>query len=173
LSAHWCLSPEPVSKLFHFGYSNLLYEAVRIRLRKALFIGVNLKLILSPPPQLTPLSILISIATMSSISYVPATSSSSNFQLIFDTALKVYEKKTKRDLLAHPLVSQLQTCDSAASILTVLQAQVDDLDQVRKSDERLTKWLSPAVNVLLAFSATIDGGVSLVRITCSRFRTMN
>ena len=107
---------------------------------------------------------------MSSTSQVLATSSSSNFQLILYTALKDYEKKTKKDLLAHPLVSQLQTCDSPASILAVLQGQVDDLDQARKSDERLTKWLSPTVNVLLTFSATIGGGVSLVRIRWSRCR---
>jgi hypothetical protein len=109
---------------------------------------------------------------MSSASYVPATSSSSNFQLILNTALKAYEKKTKRDLLTHPLASQLQTCDSAASILAVLQGQVDELDRARKCDERLTKWLGPTVNVLLTFSATIGGGVSLVRIELSHFRTM-
>ena len=113
---------------------------------------------------------------MSSTSKVPATSSessrtSTNFQLIFYTALKAYEKKTKGELLAHPLVSQLQTCDSPASILAVLQAQVDDIDQARKSDDRLTKWLIPTVNVLLTFSATIGGGVSLVRIKYSRCRT--
>ncbi|KAH8986452.1 hypothetical protein EDB92DRAFT_1818272 [Lactarius akahatsu] len=89
-------------------------------------------------------------------------SSSSNFQLIFNTALKAYEKKTKRDLLAHPLASQLQKCESLGSVLAVLQSQVDDLDQARKSDERLTKWLSPTVNVLLAFSTTLGEGVSLV-----------
>ncbi|KAH9061874.1 hypothetical protein EDB87DRAFT_382930 [Lactarius vividus] len=89
-------------------------------------------------------------------------SSSSNFQLIFNTALKAYEKQTKRDLLAHPLASQLQKCNSLDSVLVVLQSQVDDLDQARKSDERLTKWLNPTVNVLLAFSATLGEGVSLV-----------
>ena len=97
--------------------------------------------------------------------------SSSNFQLIINTALKAYEKKTKRDLLADPLMSQLQTCDSSTSILAILQSQADDLDQARKSDERLTKWLSPTVNVLLTFSATIGGGVSLVRIKCYSCRT--
>jgi hypothetical protein len=89
-------------------------------------------------------------------------SSSSNFQSIFNTALKAYEKKTKRDLLAHPLASELQTCDSPGSILAVLQSQVDDLDRARKCDERLTKWLNPTVNVLLVFSATLGDGVSLV-----------
>ena len=91
-------------------------------------------------------------------------SKASNFQLVFNTALKAYEKKTKRDLLAHPLASQLQSCDSPASILAVLQSQVDDLEQARKSDERLTKWLGPTISVLLAFSDTLGEGVSLVSI---------
>ena len=86
-----------------------------------------------------------------------------NFQLIFSTALKAYERRTKTDILAHPLASQLQACNSPASILDVLQSQVHDLDQARKKDERLTKWLNPTINVLLAFSATVGEGVSLVR----------
>ena len=88
----------------------------------------------------------------------------SNFQLIFSTALKAYERRTKTDILAHPLASQLQACNSPASILDVLKGQVDDLDQARRRDERLTKWLNPTINVLLAFSATVGEGVSLVRL---------
>ena len=121
----------------------------------------KLSLIASSPSQT--LVLAASTGTMSLTFPVNATpSSSSNFQSIFDTALKAYEKQTKRDLLAHPLASQLQTCDSPGSILAVLKGQVDNLDQARKSDERLTKWLSPTVNVLLAFSATLGEGVSLV-----------
>ena len=78
--------------------------------------------------------------------------------------MKAYEKRTKKDLLLHPLASQLQACDSPTSILAVLQGQVEDLDQARKGDERLTKWLSPTVNVLLTFSDTLGEGVSLVRV---------
>ena len=92
----------------------------------------------------------------------PTPSSSSNFQLIFCSALKAYEKQTKKDLLAHPLASQLQKCDSPASILTIIQSQVNEHDQARNSDERLTRWLGPTINVLLAFSGTIGEGVSLV-----------
>ena len=124
----------------------------------------------SPPHSLSPQPLATSAMspTSQARSQVPATSSSSNFQLIFNTALKAYEKKTKRDLLAHPLVPRLQTCDSSTSILAVLQSQVDDLDQAQKNNEGLTKWLSPTVNVLLTFSATIGGGVSLVSVKCSR-----
>ena len=101
---------------------------------------------------------------MSILPVNPAPSSSSNFQEIFSAAVKAYEKRTKKDLLAHPLACQLQACNTPASILALLQGQVDDLDRAKTTDERLTKWLSPTVNVLLTFSATISGGVSLVRI---------
>ena len=89
--------------------------------------------------------------------------SSPNFELIFNNALKAYEKHTKNDLLSHPLASQLQACQSPGSILAVLQQQVQELDQSRASDERLTKWLESTVNVLFAFSETIGEGVSMVR----------
>jgi hypothetical protein len=96
---------------------------------------------------------------------VPKISSTINFQLIFSSALKAYERRTKTDILAHPLASQLRACDSPGSILTVLQDQVDDLAQARgSSDKRLTKWLNPTINVLLAFSATLGNGVSLVSL---------
>jgi hypothetical protein len=95
-------------------------------------------------------------------------SSSSNFQLIINNALKAYEKKTKRDLIAHPLALQLQGCDSPGDILAVLQQQVQGLDQSQSRDERWTKWLNPTVNVLFAFSATLGSGVGLV---CSRAYT--
>ena len=101
------------------------------------------------------------------MSQTPATiasSSSSRFQAIFQAALKSYQKQTKKDLLAHPLVSHLQDCDSTTAIITILQDQVREFDKSHSGDERLTKWLSPTVNVLNAFSATISGGVSLVRL---------
>ena len=93
-----------------------------------------------------------------------STEASSRFRAIFQAALKSYQKQTKKDLLAHPLASQLQDCDSTTAILTVLQDQVREFDKARCGDERLTKWLSPTVNVLCAFSATVSGGVSLVRL---------
>ena len=89
------------------------------------------------------------------------TASSSNFQLIINNALKAYEKRTKNDLLAHPLAPQLQACDSPGAILAVLQQQVQGIDQSR-SDDRWTKWLDPTVNVLFTLSSTLGTGVGLV-----------
>jgi hypothetical protein len=91
-----------------------------------------------------------------------ASTSSSNFQLIFNHALKAYERRTKKDLLAHPLAAQLQDCNSHSSVLTVLQQQVQELNQSQSNDERLTKWLDPTVNVLYTLSETLGEGVSLV-----------
>ena len=97
----------------------------------------------------------------------PPSTSSSNFQAIFNNALKAYERRTKKDLLAHPLAAQLQTCDSHSSILIVLQQQVQELNQSQSSNERLTKWLDPTVKVLSTFSDTLGQGVSLVCLTIS------
>ncbi|KAH9053583.1 hypothetical protein EDB87DRAFT_1690207 [Lactarius vividus] len=87
---------------------------------------------------------------------------SSRFQAIFNNALREYEKQTKNDLLAHPLASQLQSCDSTSAILVILQDQVREFDQACSGDDRLTKWLNPTVNVLYAFSAALGEGVGLV-----------
>jgi hypothetical protein len=99
------------------------------------------------------------------MSQTPATAAaSSRFQTIFQAALKSYQKQTKKDILAHPLTSQLNTCDSTSAIIAVLLDQVREFDKSRVGDERLTKWLGPTVNVLCAFSATVSGGVGLVRL---------
>ncbi|KAI9434794.1 hypothetical protein H4582DRAFT_1881569, partial [Lactarius indigo] len=98
----------------------------------------------------------------SSSSKTPATTpSSSNFKIIFEKAIKEYNKKTKHDLTAHPLATQLQPCDSPAAILTILQEQVDQFKQSRTADERLHKWLNPTINVLYAFSQTLGEGIGL------------
>jgi hypothetical protein len=94
----------------------------------------------------------------------PVASSSSNFQQVFNNALKAYEKHSKNDLLTHPLAAQLQACDSPSAILLVIQQQVQDLTQSRTHGDTLTRWLDPMVNVLYAFSATLGEGVGLVRI---------
>ena len=73
-----------------------------------------------------------------------------------------YEKKTKKELLTHPLMAQLQTCNSPTDILAILRAQVQQFEQSTSGDDKLTKWLNPTVNVLYAFSSVISAGVGLV-----------
>jgi hypothetical protein len=97
----------------------------------------------------------------------PTLVSSSNFQSVFNNALKEYEKRTKTNLLAHPLAAQLQPCDSTSAILAVIHQQVQALHQSRRSDERFTRWLNPTVNVLYALSATLGEGIGLVCLDTS------
>jgi hypothetical protein len=90
-----------------------------------------------------------------------SSSSSSNFQSVINAALEAYEKKTKTKLLTHPLAAQLQSCDSPTAILSVLQDLIQQFDQRRSSDQRLSNWLNPTVNVLYAFSSTLGQVVGL------------
>ena len=102
------------------------------------------------------------------MSHAHPTSKSSKFQLIFDNALKAYKKRTKNNLLTHPLAGRLEACSSASSILTVLQEQVQELNQSQSSN---AKWRDPTVNVLSAFSETLGEGVGSVWFrtrTCPR-----
>ena len=92
-------------------------------------------------------------------------SSSYNFHQIFDAALNVYEGRTKQNLRAHPLATELQGCNSPTQILDVLHQQ---LDQSPSSDDRWTNWLNPTVNVLYMLSETLGEGISLVSL---RIRT--
>ena len=97
----------------------------------------------------------------------PSTStgnSQSNFVSIFNAALETYKRKTKRDLASHPLLPTLQSCDSPEAVLTVLREQIPAFSQSQNADDGLTKWVIPTVNVLYAFSATLNQGVGLVNI---------
>jgi hypothetical protein len=81
---------------------------------------------------------------MSQVPPTPSISSLANFQSVFNAALERYENKTKKELLTHPLSAQLQSCDSPAAILSLLQGLVQQFDQGRSSDERLNSWLNLA-----------------------------
>jgi hypothetical protein len=93
----------------------------------------------------------------------PTTSSPSTLRPVID-ALDAYKKRTKKDLLAHPLFTQLRSCDSPSAILAVLQQQLQGSDQSGRSDERWTRWLDPTVNVLYTLSEALEENVSLVRL---------
>ena len=92
----------------------------------------------------------------------PNSASNTSFETIFKEALEEYEKKTKNDIASHPLAAQLKSCDSPSAILAILRAQVQASDKSQSTDERLTKWLDPTVNVLCAFSAILGDAVGLV-----------
>lgn len=102
------------------------------------------------------------------MSRVPPVISPSGFQSTFSNALHAYKKRTRGDLILHPLATRLQSCDSPNDILAVLQEHARAIDQSWNTDEKLALWLDPIVNVLYALSSSLGEGVGLVIIpACS------
>ena len=93
------------------------------------------------------------------------TTSHTNFETIIVAALEEYKRKTKKDIASHPLAAELKSCDSPSAILAILRAQAQTFDKSQSTDERLTKWLDPTVNVLYAFSAVVGDVAGLVITT--------
>jgi hypothetical protein len=89
----------------------------------------------------------------------------SNFALIFRGACDEYKKHTGHDLYAHPFTKELESCNSPDLILDVLRRHAETFIRRHKNHERLLSFLSPIVNVLFIFSATLGEGVGLVRIS--------
>ena len=91
-----------------------------------------------------------------------SSSSTPAFQNIFEKALTEYKKKTGKDLTTHPLATEINGSASPEAILAILERKAGELNQSQSSDERLTKWLDPTVNILNALSATLGEGLGSV-----------
>jgi hypothetical protein len=99
------------------------------------------------------------------MSSTPSPSTSrSNLDSIFNSAIQAYKKKTGKDITSHPLATELQSCDSPDAILAVLQRHIPSSDQSQGGHEGFATYLIPTVNVLYAFSSTLGEGVGLVII---------
>ncbi|KAI0281742.1 hypothetical protein BC826DRAFT_1180193, partial [Russula brevipes] len=83
------------------------------------------------------------------------------YDLAFENALRAFKKKTGKDLASDPLLRRLESCNSPDGVLAALREQIPDSDQPGIGNNRLMDWLDPTVNVLLNFSETIGGAVSL------------
>jgi hypothetical protein len=113
----------------------------------------------------SPISLSLYSTGSHTMSAVPSTSTShSNFASIFNVALEKYKRRTKQDIAKHPLLPKLQSCDSPEAILSVLREQSPEFNRSQNSDDGLTKWVTPTVNVLYSLSATLGGVVGLVNI---------
>jgi len=97
----------------------------------------------------------------------PSTSSNSNIQLITD-ALAIYARITGIDLSKSPFAAALEQSDSPEAILQLLQEREKAFKDYRDGNHRLVNCLSPAVNVIQAFSGILGEAVSLVSHTYDR-----
>ncbi|KAH9052295.1 hypothetical protein EDB87DRAFT_1581794 [Lactarius vividus] len=57
---------------------------------------------------------------------------------------------------------QLQSCNSSSDIIAVLHDKVNEFDQARNHNERLSSWLNPTINVLYAFFVAPGEGIGLI-----------
>ena len=97
-------------------------------------------------------------------SNVQATSSTSNFQLITD-AMANYTTITGIDLSKNPFAAAIERANSPGAILQLLQEREKAFKDYREGNRRIISYLSPAVNVIQAFSGVLGEAVSLVSHT--------
>ncbi|KAN0126421.1 hypothetical protein V8E52_000061 [Russula decolorans] len=97
----------------------------------------------------------------SAVQATSSTSSTSNIQLITD-ALLDYAKITGIDLSKNPFAAAIEQANSPGAILELLQEREKTFKDYREGNRRLISCLSPAVNVIQAFSGILGEAVSLV-----------
>ena len=87
-----------------------------------------------------------------------------NVQLIIG-ALADYSKQTGVDLSNNPFATAFQQSTSPEAILQLLQEREKAFKEYRDNNRRMINCLSPAVNVLHAFSGILGEAVSVVTYT--------
>ena len=88
--------------------------------------------------------------------------STDNFSVIFNAASNEYQRVTGKSLDTHPFAAQLETSCSPEAVSNVLRTQAQAFTKFREGNEKLMAWLNPTINILLAFSGTLGGGIGLV-----------
>ena len=101
----------------------------------------------------------------STVQATSSTPSTSNIQLITDALLK-YAKKTGIDFSTNPFAAAIERANSPEAILELLQEREKAFKDYREGNRRLISCLSPAVNVIQAFSGILGEAVSLVTDVC-------
>jgi hypothetical protein len=83
-----------------------------------------------------------------------SSTSSFQFQAIFDAALNEYSKKTGKDIITDPLTAKLRCCTSPDAVLNVLQEEAQAFNDFRNENRKvqLMRKLKPTVDILLALS---------------------
>jgi hypothetical protein len=90
----------------------------------------------------------------------------SNYQLIIN-ALTSYADRTGIDLSKNPFAEKIQLSNSPDAILELLHDREKAFKEYREGNRKLINRLTPAVEVLHAFSGVLGEAVSLVSISAS------
>jgi hypothetical protein len=89
---------------------------------------------------------------------------------LFEAASEEFEKRAGTNLFQHQIIDKLANCQSADSVIDVLQQEAQAFRDFRGDDGRLMTWLKRTVNVLyvLSTSSVLGEGIGLVRLYTSR-----
>src|ERR1700679_4228519 len=85
---------------------------------------------------------------------------------LFEAALEEFQKRAGTNLFQHQIIDKLVNCQSADSVIDVLQEQAQAFRDFRGDDGRVMTWLKQTVNVLdsLSTSGVLGEGIGLVCI---------
>jgi hypothetical protein len=84
----------------------------------------------------------------------------------FETALNEFEQRAGTNLAQHPIIDKLVNCESADSVIVVLQEQAQAFRDFRGDDGKLMMWTKRTVNVVytLSTSGVLGEAIGLVCI---------
>ena len=93
-----------------------------------------------------------------------STNPSPELKLLFETALNEFEKRAGSNLAQHQIIDKLVNCESADSVIDVLQEEAQAFRDFRGDDGKLITWLKRTVNALytLSTSSVLGEGIGLV-----------
>ena len=93
---------------------------------------------------------------------------------LFESALNEFERRAGTSLDRHPIIDKLVNCESADSVIDVLQDQSQAFRNFRGDDGKLMTWLKRTVKVVytLSTSGVLGGAIGLVCVQCSLFLTL-
>jgi hypothetical protein len=93
-----------------------------------------------------------------------STNPSPELKSLFEAALNEFEKRAGTNLVQHQIIDKLVNCESADSVIDVLQEQAQAFRNFRGDDGKLMTWLKRTVGVLytLSTSGVLGEGIGLV-----------
>jgi hypothetical protein len=99
-----------------------------------------------------------------------STNPSPELKSLFEAALNEFEKRAGSNLVQHQIIGKLVNCQTADSVIDVLQEQAQAFRTFRGDDGKLMTWFKRTVNVLFALSAsqTLGEGIGLVCVSSLR-----
>ncbi len=83
-----------------------------------------------------------------------ATDPSPELKSLFEATLSEFEKRTGTNLIQHQIIDKLVNCESADSVIDVLQEQAQAFRDFRGDGGKIMTWVKRTVNVSYSLSTS-------------------